>query len=58
MYSSPDSEKGMEAAAGVGYQRLGLRYGANPHQKPAQAFVETGEMPVTGKSNSTGSVQY
>ena len=48
-YSSPDSEEGMKAAAGVGYQRLGLRYGANPHQKPAQAFVENGEMPVKGE---------
>lgn len=52
MYSSPGGEEGMGAAAGVGYQRLGLRYGANPHQKPAQAFVETGEMPVKGKLRS------
>ncbi|KAI0255722.1 AICARFT/IMPCHase bienzyme [Lactifluus subvellereus] len=26
-------------------QRLALRYGANPHQKPAQAFVSEGELP-------------
>jgi len=26
-------------------QRLALRYGANPHQKPAQAFVTDGEIP-------------
>ncbi|KAI0306016.1 AICARFT/IMPCHase bienzyme [Multifurca ochricompacta] len=26
-------------------QRLALRYGANPHQKPAQAFVAEGELP-------------
>lgn len=26
-------------------QRLALRYGANPHQKPAQAFVTGGELP-------------
>lgn len=48
MYSSPGGEA--QAGAGVGYQRLGLRYGANPHQKPAQAFVEQGEMPVKGES--------
>jgi phosphoribosylaminoimidazolecarboxamide formyltransferase / IMP cyclohydrolase len=46
MYASLDSEKEMVAGAGVGYQRLPLRYGANPHQKPAQAFVESGEMPI------------
>jgi phosphoribosylaminoimidazolecarboxamide formyltransferase/IMP cyclohydrolase len=46
MYSSTDSAAEMKAGAGVGYQRLPLRYGANPHQKPAQAFVENGEMPI------------
>ena len=30
-------------------QQLTLRYGANPHQKPAQAFVTEGEMPVKGE---------
>ena len=29
-------------------QRLVLRYGANPHQKPAQAFVTEGELPFKG----------
>ena len=29
-------------------QRLALRYGANPHQKPAQAFVTEGELPFKG----------
>lgn len=29
-------------------QRLALRYGANPHQKPAQAYVSEGELPFTG----------
>lgn len=29
-------------------QRMPLRYGANPHQKPAQAFVESGELPFKG----------
>jgi phosphoribosylaminoimidazolecarboxamide formyltransferase/IMP cyclohydrolase len=46
MYASLDSDKNLIAGAGVGYQRLPLRYGANPHQKPAQAFVEEGEMPI------------
>ena len=52
MYSSTDSDGSMRAGAGVGVQRMPLRYGANPHQKPAQAFVEHGEMPV--KSESRG----
>ncbi len=50
MYASLDSDKEVVAGAGVGYQRLPLRYGANPHQKPAQAFVETGEMPITSEA--------
>lgn len=54
MYASTDSEKDMIAGAGVGYQRLPLRYGANPHQKPAQAFVEQGEMPIKILSGSPG----
>jgi phosphoribosylaminoimidazolecarboxamide formyltransferase/IMP cyclohydrolase len=29
-------------------QRIALRYGANPHQKPAQAFVTEGELPFKG----------
>lgn len=29
-------------------QYLPLRYGANPHQKPAQAYVTTGELPFKG----------
>lgn len=49
IYSSTDSAQDMKAAAGVGYQRLPLRYGANPHQKPAQAFVEEGQMPITSE---------
>ena len=30
-------------------QRVALRYGANPHQKPAQAYVTDGELPFKGK---------
>ena len=33
-------------------QRMALRYGANPHQKPAQAFVTSGELPFKGAHNS------
>lgn len=29
-------------------QRIPLRYGANPHQKPAQAYVTEGELPFKG----------
>jgi phosphoribosylaminoimidazolecarboxamide formyltransferase/IMP cyclohydrolase len=29
-------------------KRMPLRYGANPHQKPAQAFVENGKLPFKG----------
>lgn len=49
MYSSTDSAADSKAGAGVAYQRVPLRYGANPHQKPAQAFVEQGEMPIKSK---------
>lgn len=29
-------------------QRIALRYGANPHQKPAQAYVSGGALPFKG----------
>lgn len=32
-------------------QRLSLRYGANPHQKPAQAFVTHGALPFEGTAS-------
>jgi len=35
-------------------QHLPLRYGANPHQKPAQAFVESGELPFKVLAGSPG----
>ncbi|ANB15430.1 bifunctional phosphoribosylaminoimidazolecarboxamide formyltransferase/IMP cyclohydrolase ADE17 [Sugiyamaella lignohabitans] len=34
--------------------QLPLRYGANPHQKPAQAFVTNGELPFKVLSGSPG----
>ncbi|EPQ56657.1 AICARFT/IMPCHase bienzyme [Gloeophyllum trabeum ATCC 11539] len=35
-------------------QRMPLRYGANPHQKPAQAFVTEGELPFKVLCGSPG----
>ncbi|GME94400.1 hypothetical protein B5S28_g4751 [[Candida] boidinii] len=37
-----------------GISQLPLRYGANPHQKPAQAFVTEGELPFKVLSGSPG----
>ncbi|RHZ78743.1 hypothetical protein Glove_156g54 [Diversispora epigaea] len=34
--------------------QLTLRYGANPHQKPAQVFVKSGQLPITVLSGSPG----
>lgn len=34
--------------ASNGRQQLTLRYGANPHQKPAQVFTKHGELPFKG----------
>lgn len=41
-YASPSA-----GLAGV-VQRIPLRYGANPHQAPAQAFVKDGNLPFKG----------
>jgi len=40
--------------AGDGIQQLALRYGANPHQKPASAFVKYGNLPFKVLSGSPG----
>lgn len=37
-----------------GVSMLPLRYGANPHQKPAQSFVTKGKLPFTVLSGSPG----
>lgn len=37
-----------------GVSQLPLRYGANPHQKPAQAFVSEGELPFKVLNGSPG----
>ncbi|KAM0332278.1 hypothetical protein ACHAQA_002554 [Verticillium albo-atrum] len=40
--------------ASEGKQHLALRYGANPHQKPAAAFTETGNIPFKVLGGSPG----
>lgn len=40
--------------AGNGEQLLNLRYGANPHQKPASVFVSHGNLPFKVLSGSPG----
>ncbi|KAJ2749718.1 bifunctional phosphoribosylaminoimidazolecarboxamide formyltransferase/IMP cyclohydrolase [Coemansia pectinata] len=37
-----------------GTSQLTLRYGANPHQKPAQVFAAEGKLPITVLSGSPG----
>lgn len=44
-YDTTISEFFRKRYAGDGLQQLSLRYGANPHQKPASAFVKTGQLP-------------
>lgn len=41
------AELGEDRLAGP-VQRIALRYGANPHQKPAEAFVTEGKLPFKG----------
>ncbi|KAI9205957.1 cytidine deaminase-like protein [Polychytrium aggregatum] len=43
-----------EQYAGNGKQQLVLRYGANPHQKPAQVFNTHGPLPFTVLAGSPG----
>ncbi|KAE9381440.1 AICARFT/IMPCHase bienzyme [Stipitochalara longipes BDJ] len=40
--------------AGDGVQQLALRYGANPHQKPAAAFMKMGPLPFKVLCGSPG----
>lgn len=39
-------------------QQLTLRYGANPHQKPAQAFVSEKNLPFSALSGSPGYINF
>ncbi|CDS05892.1 Putative Bifunctional purine biosynthesisFT protein ade10 [Lichtheimia ramosa] len=41
-----------------GVSMLPLRYGANPHQKPAQIYVKEGQLPVTPLSGSPGYINF
>ncbi|KAL9713847.1 bifunctional phosphoribosylaminoimidazolecarboxamide formyltransferase/IMP cyclohydrolase [Leucoagaricus gongylophorus] len=50
-YASTDLSPEKQVAS---VQRMPLRYGANPHQKPAQAFVEQGELPFKALCGSPG----
>ncbi|PPQ97867.1 hypothetical protein CVT26_013036 [Gymnopilus dilepis] len=47
------AELGEDKLAGD-VQRIALRYGANPHQKPAQAFVKEGKLPFKVLCGSPG----
>lgn len=40
--------------AGDGIKQLSLRYGANPHQKPASAFVKSGQLPFKVRCGAPG----
>ena len=40
--------------AGDGAQQVSLRYGANPHQKPASAFVREGKLPFKVLNGAPG----
>ncbi|KAJ5655375.1 AICARFT/IMPCHase bienzyme [Penicillium longicatenatum] len=42
--------------AGNGVQQLSLRYGTNPHQKPASAFMPQGKLPFKVLNGSPGYV--
>ncbi|CEJ85784.1 Putative Bifunctional purine biosynthesis protein ADE17 [[Torrubiella] hemipterigena] len=43
-----------EQYAGAGDKQLTLRYGANPHQKPASAFTSEGALPFKALSGAPG----
>jgi len=53
-YDAAISEFFRKRYAGDGVQQLTLRYGANPHQKPAQAFVKSGKLPFKVLGGSPG----
>ena len=44
-YDSSISDFFRKQYAGNGLQHLSLRYGVNPHQKSAAAFVKSGQLP-------------
>ncbi|QSZ35343.1 hypothetical protein DSL72_008213 [Monilinia vaccinii-corymbosi] len=55
-YDASISDYFRKQYAGNGVQQLALRYGANPHQKPAQAYVSEGSLPFKVLGGSPGYV--
>lgn len=53
-YDAAISEFFRKKYAGDGAQQLSLRYGANPHQKPAQAYVMHDKLPFKVLAGSPG----
>lgn len=53
-YDTAISDYFRKEYAGEGVSQLTLRYGANPHQKPATAFVTEGKLPFKTLSGSPG----
>lgn len=53
-YDAAISDYFRKQYAGDGVQQLTLRYGTNPHQKPASAYVKEGNLPFKVLSGSPG----
>src|SRR5690606_6429604 len=53
-YDAAISEFFRKKYASDGVQHIPLRYGANPHQKPAQAYVTSGKLPFKVLSGAPG----
>lgn len=53
-YDSAISEFFRKRYASDGEQHIPLRYGANPHQKPAQAYVTSGKLPFKVLAGAPG----
>lgn len=53
-YDAAISDYFRKQYAGDGAQQLTLRYGTNPHQKPASAYVKEGNLPFKVLSGSPG----
>ncbi|KAJ3018043.1 bifunctional phosphoribosylaminoimidazolecarboxamide formyltransferase/IMP cyclohydrolase [Thoreauomyces humboldtii] len=53
-YDSAISGYFRQQYAGNGAQQLTLRYGANPHQKPAQVYTKHGDLPFKVLAGSPG----
>jgi phosphoribosylaminoimidazolecarboxamide formyltransferase/IMP cyclohydrolase len=53
-YDTAISDYFRKQYAGEGVQQLSLRYGANPHQKPASAYVTEGKLPFKALCGQPG----